>query len=277
MSPGAAPPMTPHPFDAAVALEPGETGRLRGSTHPLWANMVGPYGGIVAATLLQAAVRDPARLGEPVSLTVNFAAPVADGPFEIDARAVRTNRSTQHWTMALEQADGTAATATAVFATRRETWGTTERPRPEAPSPESVAPWGPQPNVVWSGRYEMRFVAGPWPDLRRHVELPDSATALWIRDEPPRPLDAPALAAICDAFYPRVFRRRQRFVPAGTVSLTVQFHADAAELAAQGTRPVLALARGLRFSKGFHDQRAEVWGEGGRLLATSSQLVYYRD
>ncbi|MFM1989068.1 MAG: hypothetical protein RJA99_2025 [Pseudomonadota bacterium] len=268
---------SPHPFDAAVALESGPDGRLHGTTHPLWANMVGPYGGIVAATLLQAAVRDPARLGEPVALTVNYAAPVADGPFVVDARAVRTNRSTQHWTMTLAQDDGVAATATAVFALRRDTWAAAERTMPDAPPADGVPPHGPRASVVWSARYDMRFVAGEWPDLRADVELPDSGTALWIRDEPPRPLDAPSLAAICDAFYPRVFRRRQRFTPAGTVSLTVQFHADAAELAAQGTRPVFALARGLRFSKGFHDQRAEVWGDDGRLLATSSQLVYYRD
>lgn len=267
----------PHPLDAAIALEPAADGRLRGATHPLWANMVGPYGGIVAATLLNAALRDPARLGEPVALTVNYAAPVADGAFEVEARAVRTNRSTQHWSMSLHQADGVAATATAVFATRRDTWAATEASAPAAPPAATVPPFGPRESVVWSGRYEMRFVEGAWPDLRAQVELPDSETALWIRDEPPRPLDAPALAAICDAFYPRVFRRRQRFTPAGTVSLTVQFHADAAELALQGTRPVFARARGLRFSKGFHDQRAEVWGDDGRLLATSSQLVYYRD
>ena len=39
--------------------------------------MVGPYGGITAATVLNAVLQHPALLGEPVSLTVNFCAAVA--------------------------------------------------------------------------------------------------------------------------------------------------------------------------------------------------------
>ncbi len=45
--------------------------------------MVGPYGGITAATVLNAVLQHPALLGEPVSLTVNFCAAVADGAFEV--------------------------------------------------------------------------------------------------------------------------------------------------------------------------------------------------
>jgi hypothetical protein len=77
-------------------------------------------------------------------------------------------------------------------------------------------------------------------------------------------------------FYPRVFRRRARFAPAGTVSITTFFHADAAALAAQGARPVFARARARCFVQGFHDQSAEVWGDDGSLLASSHQVVYYK-
>ena len=47
-------------------------------------------------------------------------------------------------------------------------------------------------------------------------------------------------------------------------------------LAAQGTRPVLGCARGQRFRQGFFDQHAELWGDGGQLLASSQQSVYYK-
>ena len=60
---------------------------------------------------------------------------------------------------------------------------------------------------------------------------------------------------------PRVFRRRQRFTPAGTVSITTCFCADAAALAAQG----------------FFDQSAELWGDDGHLLASSHQIVYDKE
>src|SRR5699024_10677549 len=43
-----------HPIDDAVALEPAGDGRVRGRTVDAWANMVGPFGGTTAATMLQA-------------------------------------------------------------------------------------------------------------------------------------------------------------------------------------------------------------------------------
>jgi acyl-CoA thioesterase len=44
-----------HPLDQALALQPQGEGIFAGRTHPAWANMVGPFGGITAAQLLQAA------------------------------------------------------------------------------------------------------------------------------------------------------------------------------------------------------------------------------
>jgi acyl-CoA thioesterase len=271
--------MITHPLDTAIALDTAPDGTFRGETHPAWANMVGPYGGITAATLLNAACLHPARIGEPLALTVNYAGPVADGAFRIAARAARTNRTTQHWTLALEQAGELATTATALFAVRRETWADQELHAPTVPPADEV-PVTPHPaHITWAGRYEMRFVAGAWPDLARpQTPLPaDSESLMWVRDLPPRPLDAPALAAISDAFYPRSFRRRQAFTPSGTVSITVHFHADAIALAAQGTRPVLARARAQRFAKGFSDQVVQIWSDTGQLLASSMQTVYAKD
>ena len=61
------------------------------------------------------------------------------------------------------------------------------------------------------------------------------------------------------------------------MSVTTLIHAGAATLAAQGMRPMLACARGVSFAQGFLEQRAEVWGEEGRMLASSIQDVCYRD
>jgi acyl-coenzyme A thioesterase PaaI-like protein len=267
----------PHPFDAAIALDPLGGGRSRGLPHPAWANMVGPFGGITAATLLNAVLGHPERVGEPVALTVNYAAALSASPFEIVANPVRTGRSVQHWGVELRQDGAVAATATAVLATRRDTWSAEELAPPAVPPAQSVAVTPRYSAVEWPNRYEMRFHDGPWPDLTLDAELPDSLSTLWVRDDPPRPLDVLSLAAICDVFYPRTFRRRQRFVAAGTVTLTVHFHADRAAFATQGVRPVLAVARGLRYHQGFYDQRAEVWSDAGRLLASSMQSVWYRE
>ena len=127
-----------HPLDAAIALAPQADGTLLGHTHPAYANMVGPYGGITAAQALNAVLQSPARLGEPVALTVNFCAALADGAFTAQARAVRTNRSTQHWTVDLQQAGEVVATATVFTALRRDTWADDEHRMPEVPAPEDL-------------------------------------------------------------------------------------------------------------------------------------------
>ena len=54
-----------HPFDSGVALEAAGPGRMRGRTLPEWANMVGPFGGITAATLVHAMRRSPTVMANP--------------------------------------------------------------------------------------------------------------------------------------------------------------------------------------------------------------------
>ncbi len=265
-----------HPFDAAIALEPAGDGRWRGHTSPAYANMVGPFGGITAAAILGAAWRHPARQGEPLSLTVNYAGPVADGAFEVTAEPVRTNRSTQHWVVQLRQGGDVAATATAVFATRRETWSAVEAGFPAAPPPASVPRMPPLERARWTAGYEMRFVKGAL-ELDRPPADPDSESLLWVRDAPPRALDFLSLTGLADVFFPRIFVRRPAWVPIGTVSMTVYFHADAATLAAIGDAHVLGHARAHQFRNGYFDQAAQLWGAGGELLAVSHQIVYYRE
>lgn len=266
-----------HVLDAAIRLAPSADGPLLGNTHPSYANMVGPFGGVIAATVLNAALTHPSRLGDPIALTVNYAGPIADGAFRIDAVPVRTNRSTQHWSLSLLQGDEVAITATAVFATRRDTWSSTETGAPDVPAPSTLARAPTVKRAPWTSNYDMRFVRGGLPDYENPPAETDSVTWVWIRDDPPRPLDFAALASICDAFFPRIFVRRPRWVPASTVSITTYFHADTALLAAQGAEPVLCTARASHFGRGYHDQAAEVWGRDGALLATSHQIVYYKE
>jgi acyl-CoA thioesterase len=266
-----------HVFDAATALAPagGAAGSFSGQTHPAYGNMVGPFGGAIGATLLNAVLCHPTLLGEPVSLTVHFAAPIADGGFSVEARAVRTNRTTQHWHVELIQDAQVAAFATAVTALPRATWEAQDAVFPSVPAAQELERAPAIARAAWTGAYEMRFIDGipgaPGSDAQT------SESRLWIRDAPPRPLDFLALAAICDAFFPRIFVRRPKWVPVGTVALTTYFHADAAALAAQGTAHLLGSARAQRFGKGFFDQSAEVWSGSGELLATSHQVVYFKE
>jgi acyl-CoA thioesterase len=266
-----------HPLDEAIALQPAGEDRWLGRTHPAWGNMVGPYGGITAAQALSAVLRDPRLLGEPVALTVNFAAAVADGPFEIVARPVRTNRSTQHWTIELRQQDAAVLTGTAFTALRRDTWSADEHRLPTVPPPLEVPIAGGPRRVAWVRRYEMRFIEGAIPREWHGQDQGDSRSRLWMRDTPERPLDYAAITGLADVFFPRVWRRRPKLVPIGTVSMTVYYHADAAQLRRVGTGFVLGQAQAQAFRGGYYDQTAQLWSEAGDMLATTHQVVYYKE
>lgn len=127
-----------HPFDDAIRLDATGTHVRRGRTHPEWTNMVGPFGGITAAAVLHAIESHPDRLGEPLASTVNYAAPIADGDFDISRRTARANRSNQHWIAELDQDGDVKTTATALFALRRDSWADTESRPPSAPAPERL-------------------------------------------------------------------------------------------------------------------------------------------
>ena len=48
-------------------------------------------------------------------------------------------------------------------------------------------------------------------------------------------------------------------------------------LAAQGEQFLLGLAEGIHYRHGFFDQRAELWGVGEQLLASTHQVTFFRD
>ncbi|MFC5520562.1 acyl-CoA thioesterase [Polaromonas jejuensis] len=279
--------MTIHPFDQALQLEAAGSDRpdtWLGHSSPDYWNMVGPFGGTTAATALRAILLHPALLGEPIALTVNYAAAMAEGPFAVTAKPVRTNRSTQHWTVELSQADtsgaeGVVMTATAVTAARRETWNVNDTPMPSVRFSDSSARLRFSASA-WTNRYDLRPVRGAIPqvwDGSGQGGEEGSLTQLWVRDEPPRPLDFASLAAMADVFYPRVWLRRATRVPAGTVSITTYFHADSRQLAQSGMGHLFGQAKAQAFRNGFFDQTAQLWNEAGALLATSSQIVYYKE
>ncbi len=289
--------MHTHAFDDAIALArlpdtpSGEitgqhtgpkTGIYTGHTSPHYWNMVGPYGGITAAIVLNAVMQHPALLGEPISLTVNFAGALAAGAFQASAQPVRTNRSTQHWCITLSQTDANGqtqvtTTATVITAARRDTWGASDSAMPAAPAPETLPVMRPPAgSVAWIDSFEMRGIQGGIPTLWDGRESADSLTQLWLRDHPARPLDFPSLASLADLFYPRIWLRRALRTPAGTVSMTVYFHADSAQLAATGSGYLLGQAQGQAYRNGFFDQTGQLWNRQGQLLATTHQIVYFK-
>lgn len=263
-----------HPFDQATMLVSVAENRYGGRITPAYANMVGPFGGVIAAAMLNGVLSHPARQGDPVAMTVNFAGPLTYEPFELQVRLVRANRSNQHWLLELEQAGLVAASASAILATRQQSWAATELDCPAVAQADELEVWAASAGPAWIKRYQFRFVHGAL--TLSGQPGPDSESLLWVRDAPERPVDFLSLLALSDVFFPRIFVRQQQMCPAGTVAMTTHFHTDAATLAANGSRPLLARARAQCFNRNYFDQRAELWSEGGVLLASSSQMVYFK-
>jgi Thioesterase-like superfamily len=107
--------------------------------------------------------------------------------------------------------------------------------------------------------------------------MPASAfSKLWIGDRVPRKIDMLSLMSMSDAFFARIFHARGELVPFGTVSLTTYFHADAEDLAAEDISRVLAVADAKIFHRSYCDQSGELWSPNGRLLATTTQIGYFK-
>jgi len=252
----------PHLFDDATRVTAGDS-RWQGRTSDDYWAFVGPFGGATAATILRALIDHPERAGTPLALTVNYCAPIAAGAFDLDLRLVKANRSSQHWCVELTPGGGEVATlATAVFAERRPSWSHLSAPFPQSKPFEQIRPF-PKIAATWANQYDFRFVEGDpgWDGAAAPQTEPASAySKLWIGDRVPRTIDMLSLMSMSDAFFGRVFHIKRALIPFGTVSLTTYFHADAEDLAVEDTS----------------DQNAELWSPNGRLLATTTQIAYFK-
>lgn len=271
--------MPPHSLDAAIDLTTLAPDRRAGVTSDAYWNFAGPFGGYIAALFMKAVMMDARRLGPPVAQTVNYCGPLAKGPFEIALKIARGGKATQHWSLDLIQGSDILATCSLVCANRRDTFAHTVARAPDVPPVDQVTPNLPNPKLPWLAAYDFRFIEGPTLGQKPAVgQLGPSRTSLWLRDNPPRPLDFPALASLSDCFILRLVQMRGALAAMSTVSMTTYFHADEAELAAQGDAHLLGIADAKRFQSNFHDQQMELWnGDRTRLLATGIQTVWFKE
>ena len=163
---------TPHLFDDATQVTAGDS-RWQGKTSDGLLGLCRPVRRRTAATILRALIDHPQRAGDPLALTVNFCAPVAQGAFDLDVRLVKANRSSQHWCVEMTQGGGEVATlATAVFAERRPSWSHQQAPFPRATPFEQTLPYpkiaAPGPSSMISASSRANRV---WPARRPQAEL----------------------------------------------------------------------------------------------------------
>lgn len=254
--------------DTQVTADAGST--LRASISERWRAVGGPHGGYVAALILRGltmVVDDPSRA--PLTLTVQFLREAAFASTELRATVERTGRSLTSLSARLIQGGEPVAVAQATFAVQMSGVAYEELPMPEVEGPwedrrsllsDQAPPFA--RNLVLQPRFGRPFqkrtepmVAGGWTGLPDH-----------------RPLDAPAVALLSDAWFSPPYVRLNRFVPSPTVTLSVYFRARLPRAGAE--REDLCLARfETKLVRGgsFHSSGA-IWAQDGTVLAESHQL-----
>jgi acyl-CoA thioesterase len=260
-------------FDLDTAVQARGDGRYEARIDPGWFVVRGPNGGYVGAILLRAltaAVDDPTRA--PRSLTIHYTAPPVAGPAEIDTTLERSGRSLTTVSARLRQGERLLGLAIAAFSKSREAPTFCDAAPPEVAPPERCPPL--EKRIALHERYEQRWGFGALPFSGGEGA---ALTGGWIRlAEGTRPLDAPLVAALTDAWPPAVFARlTPQQVGAGipTVDLTVHFRAP---LPPPDVRPgdfVLASFRSRYARDGFLEEDGEIWSASGELLAHSRQLA----
>lgn len=236
-------------------------------------NLIGPYGGWIAALLMKAVLEDNDLNGfEPVALTVDFMKAPAEGAVVVKRSCDRAGRTTSFWRADIETPDGKpCARAMLTLATPRETLDFSQSRMPDVASADSVTIMDTQILPInWVNLYETRVVLG-----KMGTRTPDSRSLVWVREADGRPLDHISLTAICDSPFPRLFLATGRPSNISTVSMTTFFHASRAELDEIGNAPILADSHCERSTGGFYDQHARFFAADGRLLAASQQMVWY--
>lgn len=251
-------------------------GRWITTAGPEWEN---PGGGLWGGYPIGLAVRvleaEADAVGEPVCLTLTYVDRLPVGELSVRTRRMRQGGSVGVWQVDVGPAGSDAVSVHAVvtLARRPPTPPFAFAKMPEAPAPESL----PSPESPGGSRH---FGAQAF-ERRTQEGFPirpggDSRSLAWVR---PRlgPWDKGLVGMVTDNSAPRAFYALGHGVMTTTLSLTVYLHASAEEIAAAGEDYILIECEGRVGGGGVSDERSSYWRRDGRLLATSEQLVWYRE
>lgn len=251
-------------------------GRWRTVAGPDWKNPNGPlWGGYPIGLALTVVGREAEAVGEPLSITLTYVAALVEGEIEIRTRRLRQGGSIGVWEVDLRPAgaDGVSVQAIVTLAKRPRTPPFAFAKMPHAADPESLpAPPSPAGARHFGAQAFERRSAETFP-----IQPAESSySTAWVR---PRlgAWDHPTLGMLTDSSPPRAFYALGHAVMTTTLSLTIYLHATAAEVAAAGCDWLLVEYEGRVGGGGASDERSSYWRRDGKLLATSEQLVWYRE
>lgn len=250
-------------------------GRWTTTAGPEWRNPNGPlWGGYPIGLSLKVMDAEPEATGEPLSITLTYVTALTAGEIEIRTRRLRQGGSVGVWEVDLRPAgaEGISVHAIVTMAKRPSTPPFAFAKMPGAPPPETLPkPASPGGALHFGAQAFERRTAETFPIQPG----PSSYSTAWVR---PRlgPWNKAMLGMLTDNSPPRAFYALGHSVMTTTLSLTVYLHATAEEVAAAGEDYLLVEYEGRVGGGGASDERSSYFRGDGKLLATSEQLVWYR-
>lgn len=255
-------------FDLTATGDGGHTAVIDAS----WRGWSGPHGGVVAALLVEVAVRAAAEPLPVRALDLRFLGRPGTGVLEFAAAVTEVGRNTAVVDVRAEQG-GVAVAAAAVTLGRTvpsEVPAYAGAPAPAVPGPEECAEFRLPTEIVPAGAHfeirpatEVLPLTGAaerelcaWVGLRLGTPAPGDGT----------PIDAAALALLADALPPAVFATLRAPVAAPTVAFSLYLHTDTA-----APQPVLVRTVNASTGAGWSVDDTELRGRDGTLLATARQ------
>jgi acyl-CoA thioesterase len=257
--------------DTAVAYE-GD-GLFSATIAPGWRAGRGPHGGYLAAMLLRALIHtvdDPSRT--PRSLTIHYTRAPEPGQIDIRTTVEREGRSLSTLSARMEQNGKVTALALTAFSVPWDAPAANELPMPDFAPPDEERRSTPK---LFEGAPEFtrQLVMQP-----RVGAVPFAASGApmriggWIGFPEPRPIDAPALALFCDAWFPPSFIALGIPAISPTVDLTIHFRQPISECDCDPSALCLSVFDTRLLHDGLFEEDGVIWAPDGSVLAQSRQL-----
>jgi acyl-coenzyme A thioesterase PaaI-like protein len=263
-------------LDRLMPLVTAGPGRWTTTAGAEWRNPGGAlWGGYPIGLAVRVMQAEREAKGEPLSMTLTYVAALPAGELEIRTRRLRQGGSVGVWEVEVAPAgsDEAGVHAIVTMARRPRTPDFVFAAMPDAPDPEDLpTPQMPGGSTHFGAlAFERRTGEGFPPTAGGN-----SRSLAWVR---PRQggWDKALLGMVTDNSAPRAFYALGPTVMTTTLSLTVYLHATAEEIAAAGTDYILVECEGRVGGGGASDERSSYWRRDGKLLATSEQLVWYRE
>jgi acyl-CoA thioesterase len=256
-------------FDADTELRPLAGGGWEATIDGGWWTPRGPLGGYVMAFVLRAmenVVDNPERQAR--SATMHFLRAPEPGTVTLSAAVERAGRSLTSVSGRLEQGGELMGLALAAYSKPWEGPLLDESPMPEVDPPDdSRPPAGEVPRAnppPFTQRLTMQHRIGGAP--MSGSERSEIGGWIGLREE--RPLDAPAVAVLADAWFPAPWPRLKALAPAPTIDLTIHFRSPLP----LPDSLLLGRFRSRYVRDGFFEEDGQLWSPDGNLVAQSRQL-----